>query len=332
MKNNERTPITSENLDQAIKQLARLKVWYSSWSIAAFVSSILSFVLSFFVGFILYIGAAGLTEELSDWDSTPVMRSIALFAIEHMSKLPEAWYIRLAVSLLILLISMFVLYQLVTLILVFMLTKRPAKLILPKKTIPKAKKLYKIARGVDNSPDKALVLGAVIPCAALFLMLVADQLETYTLQESIDYGGLVGSILAYVIGICIMLLAYGYFNAICLLISEVPFRKRHDKYDKQCIDLESELYKYWISVDPVKAARVAEEERKRAEERRRLDSMSWGAGLAIYEQYKSDAARSMGYSSGSVQSSSGLTEKDHDELDAVLRAAHHAGKDFHSGV
>lgn len=332
MKNNERTPITSKNLDQAIKQLARLKVWYSSWSIAAFVSSMLSFVWSFFAGFILYIGAAGLTEELSDWDSTPVMQSISLFAIEYMSKLPEAWYIRLAISLLILLISMFVLYQLVMLILVFMLTKRPIKLILPKKTIPKAKKLYKIARGVGDSPDKALILGAVIPCAALFLMLVADQLGTYTLQESIDYGGLIKSILTYVFGFIITACLYGYFTAICFYISESPFRKRHNKYDKQCIDLKSELYKYWISVDSVKAAQVAEEERKRAEERRRLDSMSWGSGLAIYEQYKSDAARSMGYSSGSVQPSSGLTEKDHDELDAVLRATHHDGRDFHSGV
>lgn len=307
-----KSPITSENLNQAVKELTKLRVWSSASKIADFISSMLTFFLALFIILNLVIGICVPPEELSDLDPYPALRAIAAFSIESMNQLPEAWYIRLAVCLPVLVIPSFLFYQLVYPLLFLPLSKRSGRLSLPSKTIPKAKKLYHTAKKMSDQFASTALPAAYTTTALVFFALLAFLLYELLVAGTIDMDELIVFIPGTAVLTFLVFVVYGWFYGLCYRVSTKPFNKKHNEYFSQTWKLKSNLHLYWQSVDPEEAERVEAEERER---RRLADLRPTLPKPDPFDLYYHP-----------------LTNEDHDALDAVQRAARLEGRDYHTGV
>lgn len=300
MGKSEAQPITEKNLDQAVERLARLNVRWGLAMTAQWAASLVGLLAAWLLFCVLVNAASASPESLRELDEVPLLKSVVVFAADFLNMLPEAWYIRIPAYVAAIFIPASILYQLVRVLVAALLRCGQGGLRLPKEQITRAKKLYRTAERLGNYNEN--IPGKVISGGMIFILLIL--LLPSAIADIANAGDrwlepLATLAIGFPIGMAII---WGLEISFCSVNSLVGAMSSGDR--KQLQGLRDELHKYWMSVDPKEKARVEAEELRKWREKHKASRIASQSGGAWY----------------SDSFTSSLTDKDHDELDAIKDA------------
>lgn len=297
-------PITEGNLSETLEYFSVLKgrIKGAMWSrnVAAVVGILMLLLMAFCL--LLVIFALSEPEAWSKMaaDIPPLLRAVTELGVDIVHRSPEKWYVRLIIFLLMFYGIPSIVYQVIQAALSPLLRKSCGRIKLPKEEIPRAKKLYRTAKKMvdKNMLEGSLTMTGAITTGVLVAALIPalEIISMISEGSTPDWGQMIIVTAGLGIFTCFLVGLFLVFNS---LINPVK-----DKDVSALNTLQYRLHDYWMSVDP--------EEAKRENLRRwRGRSTPWWVGMNL---------------NGST-SYPGLTNSDHDALDAAL-----GPHDYHTGV